>query len=283
MATPKSRALGAQLRRERERAFPTRSLRKVAEDVLGRHASVVSRAENGERPPPSEEAARWLTLYGTSGQRYDEIMALTKAPDAPLWRAVTMPDQRQQLAAVAVLETGAPRITQVSPYLIPGLLQRRDYTRALMEDTGLPPDEVALRVSVRVGRADAMLNEEPPTEYLAFIGEAALNQRIGGRNVLIAQLRHLLERTARPNVTVRVLPFGIGWHPATEGPFVVIESREHGPVVHLETRRSGLFLHREADVAEYEDAIRMVGEMALTVAESTDMVRQYLVRLEAES
>lgn len=280
MATPKSRALGAELRRERERAFPDRSLRKVAEDVLRRHASVVSRAETGERPPPAEEAARWLTLYGTAAERYDEIMALTKAPDAPLWHAVTMPDQRQQLAAVAVLETGAPSITQVSPYLIPGLLQCREYSRSIMEDVGLPPDEVAVRVNVRVGRAEALTRDDAPT-LLAILGEAALNQRIGGRDVLAAQLRHLLERARRPNVTVRVLPFTIGWHPATEGPFVIIDSREHGSVVHLETRQSGLFLHRETDVAQYEAAVRSAVGMALTVEDSAALIREYLDRLEA--
>jgi hypothetical protein len=39
---------------------------------------------------------------------------------------------------------------------------------------------------------------------------------------------------------MRVIPYDSGWHPALEGPFIMIESKQATPVVQLENRSTAL-------------------------------------------
>lgn len=71
----------------------------------------------------------------------------------------------------------------------------------------------------------------------------------------------------------------LGWNPALEGPFLLIES-ETGRVVHLENRKSGLFLHEDADVEMYEHAAELVHRSALSREESARFIAQIAERME---
>jgi transcriptional regulator with XRE-family HTH domain len=267
-ATPKARVLGAALREARkERDL---SLRKLAAE-LGRDPGLLSRWETGKRVPQATDVAQILTFLGVTGDRYDEIIRMTQGTDAAQWLAVTLPEQRQHLAALLSFEDAADTITTVCPLLIPGLLQVSGYVRAIMVAGTVPSDEIATRVAVRIGRRDAITRRDP-ARLVAFIGEAALRQVIGGPEVMADQLAQLLEDAARPNIELRVVPFASGWHPGLEGPFTLIDpkadtQRATMPVVHIENRRSGLFLHEKEDVNTYRQA---VDAMLLSAMSSTD-------------
>ncbi len=271
--TPKARALGRALRLAREetglslRAFATK---------IGRDPGMLSRWETGERNPQVDQVAQILTMLGVTGERFDEIIALTKGTDEPHWLAITLPEQRQQLNALVDFEQSATKLTHVSPMLVSGLLQTTPYIKAIMTAGSVPHGEVAARVAIRVGRRE-VLNATP---YLALIGEAALRQLIGSPEVMVEQLRHLAEMAARPNVEVRVIPFDSGWHPALEGPYHLLESGEAPPVVQLENRRSVLFLHEEQDVDTYRDATEMLLRSAASADESIALIAEYTDRWE---
>ncbi|MFF8318872.1 DUF5753 domain-containing protein [Streptomyces bobili] len=70
----------------------------------------------------------------------------------------------------------------------------------------LPADEVDARVEFRVRRR-TVFEREKPTPLVALVHEAALRMRYGGRKVAKGQLEFLLETSAWPAVTVRVIPF----------------------------------------------------------------------------
>ncbi|MCA1229979.1 helix-turn-helix transcriptional regulator [Saccharopolyspora sp. 6M] len=274
--TPKARALGNALRQARE--AQGLSLRALAKE-LDKDPGVVSRWENGERTPKATDVAQILTLLGVNGSRYDEIVELTTDTTAKQWLAVTLPELRQQLTALLDLEKSASAITEVTPNLIPGLLQTSDYVRAIMSSGGVPEDEIETRVAVRLGRADA-IRRSKPARYLALVGEAALRQVIGPRDSMIYQLRYLREASEMPHVDVRVLTYTSGWQPALEGHFLFIESEQLGPVVHLENRRSGIFFHEGPDVESYGHAIDMVIEHALDAQESVELISRIINELE---
>jgi hypothetical protein len=189
------------------------------------------------------------------------------------------PEQRQQLAALLDSERTATKITQVSPLIIPGLLQTNNYIRAVMSEGCVPVDDLETRMVIRIGRRDA-LSRPNPVHLVALIGEAALHQMIGGRDIMIEQLQYLLTVVKQSNVDVRLIPFDIGWHPAIEGPFLLIESADEATVVHLENRRSGLFLHEEADVQTYQKAAVTVCSMALSPAASAELIHERISRIE---
>ena len=276
--TPKARALGAALRQAREEKHML--LREVA-SAISRDIGVLSRWETGERTPKPEQVAQILTTLGVNGTRYDDIMTLAYGTNESQWVAISLPEQRQQMAAYVGWEQSATRIVEVAPLLIPGLLQTSDYIRAIMSAPGVPSGEVASRVTARIGRRD-VITKKKPAELLVLLGRAALNQDIGGRQVMKEQLQYLLEMAARPNIELRMIPDHCGWHPALEGAFALIESstKAEASIVFVETRRSELMLHEARDVDAYRWAIDRITEVSLQPDVSAKFIADLHNRME---
>jgi transcriptional regulator with XRE-family HTH domain len=267
--SPRARALGKALREARlDKHIGLREFAKA----IGRDPSLLSRWETGDRTPPPTEVAQILGNLRISGGRYDQIIELAHGADDPLWLATTLPEQKAQLAALIDFEQAASVITDVSPLLVPGLLQTRQYAHAIMAGGGvLPPDQISTRVDIRLARQD-ILDQDEPASFVAYLGEAALRQRIGSREIMTEQLGHLTEMAKRPNVTIRVLSFDSDWHPGLEGPVLLIESTTEPAVAHLEVRTSGLFLHTKADVGAYLEAAAKVAEQAMSAEDSLTLI-----------
>ncbi|GAA2334116.1 helix-turn-helix transcriptional regulator [Saccharopolyspora halophila] len=275
-ATTQTRALGLRLREIRESAgLSTRALATR----LGIDRSTISRWESGNRVPGTAEVARALDACGVTGDARDETLNLSRGQHEPQWLAVSAGDRSRQLSALIDLERKARRITNVSPSLIPGLLQTSDYARAIMRAAEVPPGEIETRVATRIGRQEIITGRQP-VELHALIGEAALWQHIGGATVLADQLRSLLDLSRYEHVTVQVIPAKAGWNPALEGQFVFLESSLYPPMVHIENRRAGLFFHEDADTAEYRSAVETVEKTAMSPAASVELIAGVIKELE---
>ncbi len=256
------------LRRAREHhGLTTRDLA----DRISRNQGEISRWETGDRAPKPEHVAQFLTALGISGDRYDEVMSLAHDVTAPLWVASSLPAQRQQLAAYIEMEQSAAALTEVSPMLIPGLLQTQDYAHSIMSTANLSSDEVVTRVAIRMGRRD-VIRRPDPVRFNAFIGETAIYQLIGNRAVMVEQFRYLLEMARKPNITMRIVRFDSGWYPGLEGAFMFIVSEDWTPIVHLELRRSSTFLHQEDVVSAYRQALDTIDKVALTPEASARLI-----------
>jgi transcriptional regulator with XRE-family HTH domain len=274
--TPKARALGNALREARkERELTLR----VFGAQIDRDPADLSRWETGERTPKPEQVAQILTALGISGTRYKEIMTLAYNTDAPMWVATSLPEQRQQLAAFLEFEQNASRIVEVAPLLVPGILQTTNYIRAIMTAGGVPQTEIASRVALRIGRRE-VIEHPAKTQFTALISQGVFYHDVGGRDVTIEQLRHLIKVSRRPNVDLRVIPHGSGWNPALEGSFTLIESEDSTVVVFLETRRSTLYLHQKDDVDAYRNAVDMVLDRTRSHDESVRFLANAVKKME---
>jgi transcriptional regulator with XRE-family HTH domain len=286
--TPKARALGSALRQAREGKGLL--LRELA-TAINRDTGVLSRWETGDRTPKPEHVAQILTRLDVDGDRYADIMTLAYGTDESQWVATTLPDQRQQMVAYMDWEQNASRIVEVAPLLVPGLLQTDDYIHAIMNAGGVPPDEIAERITTRIGRRAVITKHDPP-ELLVLLGQAALDQDIGGRRVATAQLQHLLTVAALPNVELRVVPDRRGWHPGLEEAFALIESSRTSAarraptgmasIVFVGTRRSVLMLHEERDVDAYRCAVDRIAAVALPPDASVNFIGDLHDRMEEE-
>lgn len=284
--TPKAQALGAALRQAREEKGLL--LRELAE-AINRDVGVVSRWETGDRTPKPENVAQILTKLAVDGDRYDDIMTLAYGTNESQWVAVTLPEQRQQLAALVDWEQRADRIVDMQPLLVPALLQTPEYVEGIMTAAGVPAGEIALRVTSRLGRRQT-ITKRKPAELLVLLGQGALNQDIGGRPTMLRQLDHLLEMAAKPNIELRVVPDHRGWHPGLEGPFTLIEAPRPASgrrpavkstsIVFVGTRRSVLMLHEDNDVAAYRRAVDRVLGVSLPPDSSANLVADVRKRLE---
>ncbi|HEY0807502.1 MAG TPA: helix-turn-helix transcriptional regulator, partial [Pseudonocardiaceae bacterium] len=225
--TPKALALGAALRQARtERGLVLRDLAAQ----LNHGSGVLSRWETGDRVPKPEQVSRLLAKLGVEGDRFEEIMTLAYGIGVSPWVATTLPEQRQQMLAFVDWEQSATSIVEVAPLLVPALLQTDDYIRAIMTAGGVPDGEIATRITNRIGRRH-VLKQQFPARFLALLGTATLRQEIGGHQAAVAQAKHLLTMARLPNVDIRIIPDGHGWHPALEGAFSLIESdRAAAPV-----------------------------------------------------
>lgn len=149
------------------------------------------------------------------------------------------------------LEGDARKIQRYDAIHIPGLFQTEDYQRALIEGSGsaISPEEVDRRVEVRKERQRVWMRTRPQT--WAIIDEAAIHRRVGGADVMNAQLEHVIALMNEPHVTVQLLPYEVGAHAAMEvGSFTVLDLGSLS-VVHTEQRRSVLFQDDPSEVEEH--------------------------------
>jgi transcriptional regulator with XRE-family HTH domain len=274
--TPKSRAIGAELRRAREGAGL--SARQLA-IKLGVAHTTVGRWEAGDRGPKPTDVAAVLAALGAPNVLREELVELSRDSDGRHWVASGLPEQQRQLAALLELERDATRIINVSPLLIPGLLQTSGYARAIIGAGGVPVEEIETRVAVRLGRRDVIMRREPAS-LLAIIDETALRRNIGGAEVMADQLRALDEASRWGNVELRIVPVSAGWHPALEGPFLLIEFADRTPVVQIENRRSALFFHEPMDVEAYQQAFDKVLDVAMSPDDSQKLITDIINELE---
>lgn len=277
---PRGRTLAGVLRQLREDAGL--SCRTLA-GRLGVSAMTISRWERGLAAPALEDVASFLAHLGVTGRERNRVLDLARTGGAtPDWLVSDSPQPGipHALAGLLELERTATVMTECSPLLIPGILQTADYARAIIARPDRASHETDLRVTVRMGRRDA-LTRQRPLRILAFVGEPAIRANIGGTHVMLDQLRHLLAMAGLPAVTVRVLPVTGGWHPGLMGPFILYDFADDPAIVLVEHHRSSVFLYNFDDVDGYRLAADTLGNEALSVEESRAMILTAITEREA--
>jgi len=91
--------------------------------------------------------------------------------------------------------------------------------------------------------------------------ETVLRWPVGGAAVMRAQIDHLIAVNALPHVTLQIMPFGNGPHPAmTAGAFHVFRFRaaELPDIVYLGGLIGAVYLDKADDVVVYREALDRV-------------------------
>lgn len=271
--TPRSRQLGAELREARKLAGLTTHQLGYQ---LGRSHTHISRWENGKLTPSEGDTGAVLGILGVTGGERDRLLDLARDAGDPNWIA---PGINRQLAGLVDYERTARTITDVQPLLMPGLLQTADYARSIMVGAGATQGEADQRAKYRVGRRE-VLTKRSAARYVAFIGEYALKHPPCDRDTMSDQLRQLDELTALDNVTIRILPMDHMYHPALEGPFVLIEFTRQDPVVHLEHYRSSATITDAGDIQDYQSAADSLRSVAMSPEASSELIAKFANEME---
>jgi transcriptional regulator with XRE-family HTH domain len=174
-------------------------------------------------------------------------------------------------------ERDAIRIQVFTSSLIPGLLETPAYTRELFEvsQPGASQEKLDAQVAFRMKRQRIFEREEPPS-YWAIIDEAALKRPTASREAMHAQIAHLLRCAKRPHIVVQVLPFNCGLHPMLGGSLTMFTLKDGRRIASMESFGSAVRVDSPKGIVKELLRFDRACSMALSEAESLDLIREYL-------
>lgn len=270
--------LGVRLRRLREAAEISRA---EAGYAIRSSESKISRLELGRVGFKERDVTDLLTMYGVTDPDERELfLDLVKRSNEPGWWHRYSDMVADWFQDYLGLEESASRIQTCEMHFLPGLMQTEDYARAIATRgwSELANERVERLVAVRMRRQGLLARPDAPKLW-AVIDESVLHRPIGGRQVMLAQIDHLLELTKRPNITLQVLPYKLSGY-AAEGSFTLLRFAEPElpDVVYIEHLNGALYLDKRADAELYS----RVFDRLTVDAEIPDHSRQLLAKVRAE-
>jgi len=275
------RRLAAELRRLRHEAGL--SLEDVA-DGLGWQPSKLSRIENRQVGVSTADLRKLLVAYKVEDQAYRDHLAdmARRATERGWWQSFSSDVVPAALATLIGLETEARTIRSYEPELVPGLLQTEAYTRAIMRawQPGWTAADIDRRVEIRMARQDVLREAGASPQVSCIINEAVLRRTVGGNEVMHEQIEMLAKERDPANVTVQVLSFNSGAHPAMAGPFQILTFHDPGDlgIVHLESAMTALTLEQPEELRRYDEVWGSLQARALSPEDSRVMMRSYALR-----
>jgi transcriptional regulator with XRE-family HTH domain len=269
--------LGRQLQALREKAGLSYD---QAADVIFASPNTVRRMERAEGALKPLNVKSLLMAYGiTDVREIDAFLALARDATKPGWWNSYDDVLPAWFRTLIGLEEAATVIRGYDPHSVPGLLQTPDYARASVA-TGFPDatdGEVQRRVDLRLARQHILTRPDPPRLWLV-IDEAALRRATASTSpdVMRAQLAKLIDAAGQPAVTLQVLPFTAGFHPAMYGPFRIFrfDGQDQPDIVYGESMTSAFYLDKPDETALYTQALDRISAQATPGADTAKVLRQ---------
>jgi len=267
--------LGAQLRRLRE---AKRFSLEEAGNVIRASHSKISRLETGRVGFKDRDIVDLLTFYGvTDEHEREEVRSLAVRANSPGWwndYADVVPTWFEEYIG---LEEAASQIRAYEVQAVPGLLQTEDYARGVTMLAFSNPKEINRRVALKMARQYVLSRPNPPNIWVV-LDEAVLRRPIGGQGAMKAQLRHLIDISQQPHVTIQVVPFQAGGHAGWGGSFSLLRFAEYDlpDVVYLEQHSSAQYLDKQDVVDRYMAVMERLCLEAQTPAVSVRTLRSML-------
>jgi transcriptional regulator with XRE-family HTH domain len=268
--TVRRRELGALLRKLRTEKGLTV---EQASDQLLFSMSKLSRMETGHGVATARDIRDLCELYGvTDNAERDHLMRLAaEGKQQGWWQSYDL-----DFGTYVGLEADATAIQGCHSIVIPGLLQTVDYARAMHEADvpRLPPKRIDELVEVRMLRQQ-LLSRDSALRFHVVLDEAVLHRSVGGPQVMLGQLERLIEVANLPNVTIQVIPYSAGAHPAMDSSFSMLDFAGAVPrLVYVEGLAGRIYIESPQDIARYQQVFEYLCVVALNPQESTELVKR---------
>ncbi|QFG27094.1 helix-turn-helix domain-containing protein [Actinomadura sp. WMMB 499] len=270
--------IGARLRRLRERNGI--GCAEAGRAVRG-SASKISRLELGRHGFKERDVLDLLDLYGVlDAAERETLLELVREARRPGWWSAygdAVPGWFEQFLG---LEQSATTIRNYEVQYIPGLLQTREYARAViaLEHHDAHHHGLDRRLTVRMKRQDILHRPVGATTLWAIIDEAALRRPIGGPATMRGQIAHLIDVAEHlHNVNVQVLPFSAGGHLALGGPITIMRFAqfELDDAVYLE-QLTGARYPEGSEASRYQEIMDLLAVRAARPARTVAFLRDLL-------
>jgi transcriptional regulator with XRE-family HTH domain len=275
--TVRGRRLRYELRRLREQRAMT--IDQVAATSGGDWtASAISRWETGDRRIRPVDLRALLDIYDVQGSEREVLLTLAReARQRGWWQSYRSDAVPEWFQVYLGLEAEAASIHEYAAELVPGLLQTKDYYRAYMNAAPAAGDGQAIerKLAVRSARQERLTADDAP-EVWVVLNEAVIRREVGGADVMRRQLEHIAELAERPHISVQVLRFRSGAHPAMDGSFIVLGFPEASDpdVIYLESQTGSLYLEKEPEVERYRAMFSHLVASAVGPDESRSLIAE---------
>lgn len=265
--------LGSQLKEAREGAGRTVAGTAKELDV---HEQTIRRWENAEVTPGLMQLRYLCEFYGIPRERRPELEGLRERAAQPGWwnGRGKWPDATFELLG---MEMAAVRIRSWDLTAIPGLLQTPEYTRLILRsvEPNIAPPRLDADVDLRMGRQNKVFGGLV-RDATFMIDQLALARMPGTVAIRRAQVARLL--TPPPPVTIQIVPFRAGPHPAL-GTFAIFDfdSEKIRAGVHVEgsVTAKGL-VETGKDVARYEQVWAWLQAKALSPEQTKEFLEEIM-------
>lgn len=280
-STVPRRQLGRYLRDLRNAAGITI---KVAAQELERSEPTLWRIETGQTSVRSVDVRLMCELYRATPDMTAALMSLAKETKVKGWWQGYGDAVPEWFDMYVGLEAAAARLLDYQTELVTGLFQTEDYARTIIRahNSSETEAEIERRLELRLARQRILRRPiDPPVIQLA-IGEQVLRRPVGGPIVMAAQLDKLAEVSELPSVTLRVVPFGAGYHPGLiSGSFTILRFPLNGggvesepPTVYSESFTGALYLDKQHEVERYSQAFGDIWTASLDEDATREQLRQ---------
>ncbi|TYB48693.1 helix-turn-helix domain-containing protein [Actinomadura chibensis] len=230
-------------------------------EILGVTKTQVSNWESARENLPMKHAETLDLVWRTAGH-FTRLRRLAERAHDPGWWSQYTP-----------IEARASRICYWALAIIPGLLQTPDYARALLEG-GQIIEDVEEFVTARMAR-QAVLEREQPPELRVLINEAALDQPVGGAEVMREQLARLISISNRRNVILRIVPRSVGAHVGLDGSFTLLTEAKRS-AAYLEANTGGRVTHDPTRLDDLQRRFDLIGSEALSASASCGHIERIM-------
>lgn len=244
--------------------------------VVGHPGDAVRRARVGDLDAQGvlpRDVKFLLGVYGVNGEARELLLTLAREARQKGWWHSYGEAIPSWFEVYIGLEAEAVSVHSYESELVPGLLQTKEYARAVFRGFLVDAEEIDKRVELRMARQQRLTDSDAP-QYWIVLNESVLRRVVGGPAAMRSQLSRLLEASQLPNVTLQVLPFAVGAHPAMDGSFVVLGFPEptDPDVVYLEEQTGGLYLEKPHEIKRHTLAFDHLRAAALHPDESRRLI-----------
>jgi transcriptional regulator with XRE-family HTH domain len=277
-----------ELQRLREAAGVDRNL---AAEAIDTSYSTISRIETGKTGIRQNDLRALFDLYGLKespendspknldiAARRASLEELSREGKQQGWWSRHASILNRAYSTYIGLEQAASRLLAYESSVIHGLLQTEDYAYDLLRQAKEPESVTRERVKVRLQRQQRLADG---MTFWIILDESAILRQVGGVDVMSAQLKRLIEVAQLPNVTLQVLPFEAGAHPAVNGPFTVIDMPDDlGTLVYIEGLAGDIYVEG-SDVERYTLTFDELRAAALAPNASLERIERSIAALQA--
>lgn len=238
--------------------------------------SKVTKIEHGRQTPSEADLRVWCEHCRAHADLPDLIAAVRSIETQfAEWRRIMRSGTRRRQEASAVVYERARLFRVYEPAVIPGLLQTREYAVTVLltfTDFVRAPQDAEEGADARLERQRVLTHGD--RRFHMLLGEQALRTNVGGAEVMVPQLEHLLELLRLPRLRLGIIPIDAPYRvPLNNGFWLLDES-----LVQFDTYTAELSLIRPDEIAMYSRAFERLAALAVYGAEARDIIEGVLDR-----